>query len=146
MRSIKYLIIFISFFALLSCSDNKMKTAFINGKIYTVNQLQPIAEAVVVADNKIVFVGSNQEAEKFIDASTKVIDLNGKLMLPGFNDSHLHFTSGGYYLLGINLRKAKSKEEFVSILKNYVKQREAPASSRQEGTTPRSAEWVTGGR
>ncbi|MGB5850373.1 MAG: amidohydrolase [Ignavibacteriaceae bacterium] len=109
-----------------------MKTAFINGKIYTVDQQQPIAEAVVVADNKIVFVGSNEEAEKFIDASTKVIDLNGRLMLPGFNDSHLHFTSGGYYLLGINLRKAKSEEEFVSILKDYIKNRES--------------KWVTGGR
>ena len=143
---IRYLVLTLSIFVIISCSENKMKTAFINGKIYTVNQHQPIAEAVVVAENKITFVGSNQEAEKFIDASTKVIDLNGKLMLPGFNDSHLHFTSGGYYLLGINLRKAKSKEEFVSILKDYVKQREAPASSRQDGTTPRSGEWVTGGR
>ena len=132
MHLIKYLIIFFSIFTLISCSENKMKTAFINGKVYTVNQQQPIAEAVVVVDNKIVFVGSNQKAEKFIDASTNVIDLNGKLMLPGFNDSHLHFTSGGYYLLGINLRKAKSKEEFVSILKDYIKNREG--------------RWVTGGR
>ena len=132
MHSIKCLIVFFSIFTLISCSGNKMKTAFVNGKIYTVNQQQPIAEAVVVADNKIVFVGSNEEAEKFIDASTKVLDLNGKLMLPGFNDSHLHFTSGGYYLLGINLRKAKSKEEFVSILKDYIKNREG--------------RWITGGR
>jgi predicted amidohydrolase YtcJ len=109
-----------------------MKTAFVNGKIYTVNQQQPIAETVVVVGNAIAFVGSNQEAEKFIDASTKVIDLNGKLMMPGFNDSHLHFTSGGYYLLGINLRQAKSKEEFVSILKDYVKNWEG--------------RWITGGR
>jgi len=109
-----------------------METAYINGKIYTVNQQQPIAEAVVVADNKIMFVGSNQEAEKMIDVSTKVIDLKGKLMMPGFNDSHLHFTSGGYYLLGINLRRAKSKEEFISLLKDYVKNREG--------------RWVTGGR
>jgi len=146
MDEIKYILIFISIFALISCSESKMKTAFINGKIYTVNQQQPLAEAVVVENNKIVFVGSNEEGGKFIDASTEVIDLNGKLMLPGFNDSHLHFTSGGYYLLGINLRKAKSKEEFVSILKNYVKQRKDPASSRKDGTTPRSGEWVTGGR
>ena len=94
MHSTKYLLIFFSILTLISCSEDKMKTAFINGKIYTVNQQQPIAEAVVVVDNAITFVGSNQEAEKFIDASTKVIDLNGKLMLPGFNDSHLHFTSG----------------------------------------------------
>jgi predicted amidohydrolase YtcJ len=132
MHSIKFILTFFLFFTLLSCSENKLKTAFINGKIYTLNPQQPIAETVVVVDNKILFVGSNQEAEKFIDASTKVINLNGKLMLPGFNDSHLHFTSGGYYLLGINLRKAKSEEEFVSILKDYIKNREG--------------RWVTGGR
>jgi len=132
MHLIKYLTILISFSSLFSCSEIKMKTAFTNGKIYTVNQQQPTAEAVVVEDNKIIFVGSNDVAKKMIDASTKIIDLNGKLMLPGFNDSHLHFTSGGYYLLGINLRKAKSKEEFVSILKEYIKNREG--------------RWVTGGR
>ncbi|MCH6574723.1 MAG: amidohydrolase family protein, partial [Bacteroidetes bacterium] len=146
MHSIKYIIIFFSFFALISCSENKMKTAFINGKIFTVNQQQPIAEAVIVADNKIMFVGSNEEAEKFIDASTNVVDLNGKLMLPGFNDSHLHFTSGGNYLLGINLRIAKSKEEFVSILKDYVKIREGSSLSDDDRTSPKLGRWVTGGR
>ena len=90
-----------------------MKKAFINGKIYTVNENQPYAEAVVVEGNKIKFVGSNKEANRLIDVNTEVIDLEGKLMLPGFNDSHLHFTSGGSYLLGINLRPAQSKEEFV---------------------------------
>ena len=64
-----------------------MKTAFINGKIYTVNEKQPHVEAVVTENNKIIFVGSNEDAKKLIDVSTKVIDLDGKLMLPGFNDS-----------------------------------------------------------
>ena len=96
------------------------RKAFINGKIYTVNEKQPYAEAVVVEKNKIKFVGSTNDAIKFIDASTEVIDLEGKLMLPGFNDSHLHFTSGGNYLLGINLRPALSKEEFVEIIKDYI--------------------------
>ncbi len=146
MHSIKYIMIFISFFALISCSENKIKTAFINGKIYTVDQQQPLAEAVVVVNNKIAFVGSNKETEKFIDASTKVIDLNGKLMLPGFNDSHLHFTSGGYFLLGINLRKAKSKEEFISILKDYIIQREGLSSPGTNRTSPELGRWVTGGR
>ena len=109
-----------------------MKTAFVNGKVYTVNEEQPYAEAVLVDGNKIAFVGSNDDVKKLTDDNTTVIDLNGKLMLPGFIDSHLHFTSGGYYLLGINLRPAKSKEEFVQILKKYVEGREG--------------RWVTGGR
>lgn len=111
------------------------QTAFINGKIYTVNENQPYAEAVVVEKNKIKFVGTTKEARKFIDSSTEVIDLEGKLMLPGFNDSHLHFTSGGSYLLGINLRPALSKEEFTQLIEEYIISRSLPVSS-----------WITGGR
>ena len=110
----------------------QMKTAFINGKVFTVNDNQPYAEAVVVEDGLIKFVGSTNKANKYIDYQTEVIDLQGKLMLPGFIDSHLHFTSGGYYLLGINLRPALSKEELVYILKDYVKGKEG--------------RWITGGR
>jgi len=112
-----------------------MKKAFINGKIYTVNEKQPYSEAVVIERNKIKFVGSTSEARKYIDSQTEVIDLEGKLMLPGFNDSHLHFTSGGNYLLGINLRPALSREEFVEIIKNYINERSLPVNT-----------WVTGGR
>lgn len=112
-----------------------MTKAFINGKIYTVNESQPYAEAVIVEANKIIFVGTTREARKQIDASTEVIDLAGKLMLPGFNDSHLHFTSGGQYLLGINLRPALSKEEFVEIIQSYILKRSLPVST-----------WITGGR
>ncbi|MCG6959949.1 amidohydrolase [bacterium BMS3Abin03] len=128
------------FFLLLiiSCTSPKMKTAFINGKIYTVNENQPYAEAIITEGNKIAFVGSNEEVKKFIDESTKVIDLNGKLMLPGFNDSHLHFISGGNYLLGINLRPAHSKEEFVQIIKEYVKDRKDSSKNINK--------WITGGR
>jgi len=112
-----------------------MKKAFMNGKIYTVNVKQPYAEAVVIEKNKIKFVGSTSEARKSIDSQTEVIDLEGKLMLPGFNDSHLHFTSGGNYLLGINLRPALSRKEFVEIIKNYINERSLPVNT-----------WVTGGR
>jgi predicted amidohydrolase YtcJ len=111
------------------------QTAFINGKIYTVNENQPYAEAVIVEGNKIKFVGTTQEARKFIDANTEVIDLQGKLLLPGFNDSHLHFTSGGHYLLGINLRPALSNEEFAEMIQSYILKRSLPLSA-----------WITGGR
>lgn len=113
----------------------RMTKAFINGKIFTVNEIQPYAEAVIVEGNKIKFVGSTSDARKFIDAQTEVIDLEGKLLLPGFNDSHLHFTSGGSYLLGINLRPALSKEEFVEIIQSYILKRSLPVSA-----------WITGGR
>ncbi|MCW8809927.1 MAG: amidohydrolase [Ignavibacteriaceae bacterium] len=112
-----------------------MSKAFINGKIYTVNEKQPYAEAVVIEGNKIIFAGSESGAQKFIKPNTEVIDLEGKLMLPGFNDSHLHFISGGNYLLGINLRPALSKEKFVKIIEDYINNRRLPDSV-----------WITGGR
>jgi len=136
----KTLIISVLFFllALINCTSPEMKTVFINGKIYTVNEKQPFAEAVIIEGSKIVFVGSNEEAKKLIDESTKIIDLGGKLMLPGFNDSHLHFISGGNYLLGINLRPAHSKAEFVQIIKDYVKDRKDSSKNVNR--------WITGGR
>lgn len=116
----KYLILLIlSIINLTTLTAQTMKTAFINGKIYTVNENQPIAQAVVVDANKIIFVGSNDDAKSLIDLSTNVIDLNGKLMLPGFIDNHVHFITGGFYLLGIDLRPANSTTEFKQILKNY---------------------------
>ncbi len=126
------IIFFLLIFTLItSLGAQTMKTAFINGKIYTVNEKQPLAEAVITNGNKIIFVGSNIEAKKLIDKSTKVIDLKGKLMLPGFIDNHVHFINGGFYLLGIDLRPAKSTSEFKQILKSYAE--ESPGK------------WITGG-
>lgn len=124
-------IILTSFFILLTIQAQTMKTAFVNGKIYTVNELQPYAECVIIEGNKIVFVGSDAEAKNIIDDKTIIVDLNGKLMLPGFNDNHVHFISGGFYLLGIDLRPANSTSEFKKILKDYSEKF--------------PAKWITGG-
>src|SRR5574338_1014818 len=102
-----------------SLSAQNMKTAFINGNVYTVNEKQPMAQSVVIEGNKIIFVGSTEDSKKFIDPDTKVTDLGGKLMLPGFIDNHVHFISGGFYLLGIDLRPANSTIEFRNILRDY---------------------------
>ncbi len=118
MKLLKFISFTILFITTLTAQT--MKTAFINGKIYTVNEKQPIAQSVIVQGNKIVFVGANDEAKKLIDASTNVIDLKGKLMLPGFIDNHVHFISGGAYLLGIDLRPANSTQEFRKILMDYI--------------------------
>jgi predicted amidohydrolase YtcJ len=107
------------------------KKAFINGVIFTVNSKQPLAEAVLTAGGKIIFVGSTAEVMKMTDNNTEVTDLGGKLLLPGFIDNHTHFSDGGFYLLGIDLRNAKSTAEFKKILKDY-----------DRNNKPR---WITGG-
>jgi predicted amidohydrolase YtcJ len=103
-----------------------------NGRVFTVEKSMPWAEAVAVRDGKIIAVGADTDVKKLIDKNTQTIDLQGKLLLPGFNDAHLHFANGGLYLLGIDLRPARDEKEFVSILKDYI--RKLPAG-----------EWVTGG-
>ena len=107
--------VFLSLLILSTIEAQTMKTAFINGKIYTVNEKQPLAQSVIVEGKKILFVGSDIDAKRFMDTNTKVIDLNGKLMLPGFIDNHVHFIGGGFYLLGIDLRPANSTTEFKKI-------------------------------
>lgn len=61
-----------------------------NGKVYTVNDQQEWAEAVAVKGNKIIFVGSNDEVQNYVDTSTILTDLSGKMMMPGFHDVHMH--------------------------------------------------------
>lgn len=104
---------------------------FKNGKVVTIDSLLPQAQAVAVSGNKIVFVGRNAQAEKWIGPKTEVIDLNGKLVLPGFNDSHCHLVSGGFSLLRVNLVGAKTLKEIQD------KVREAAAKA------PKGA-WVQG--
>jgi predicted amidohydrolase YtcJ len=103
-----------------------------NGRVFTVENSLPWAEAIAVRDGKFIAVGADSEIKKLIGSNTQVIDLRGKLVLPGFNDAHLHFASGGLYLLGIDLRPARNEKEFVSIIKEYIKK------------LP-NGEWVTGG-
>lgn len=116
------LFLFITFIFCTMIFSQPNKTLFINGKIFTVNTAQPFADAVVVEGNKIVFVGSTQDAMSRVDDRDEIVDLKGKLMLPGFIDNHVHFSGGGNYLLGLDLRPAKSIEEFRNILKDYVAQ------------------------
>ncbi len=125
--TISFIILFV-----MAVNAQYQRTAFINGKIYTVNEKQPLAQSVVTEGNKILFVGSDKEVKKYISADTKIIDLKGKLMLPGFIDSHTHFISGGFYLTGLDLNPAKSRAEFIQILKNYIK-------NKNDGR------WITGG-
>lgn len=109
----------------------KYKTAFINGKIYTVNQAREWAEAVVTINNKILFVGSNDGAKEFIDKHTEIIDLENRLMLPGFIDGHAHIVMGGEYLLSVDLQPVKSIDEFKKVLKEYI--------------SVHKGEWIFGG-
>lgn len=91
-----------------------------NGVIYTVDAARRWAEAVAVRDGRIVFVGSNKDAKSFTGARTRVIDLQGKLVLPGFHDSHVHPISGGIELGECNLNDATNEAEVEEIIRRYA--------------------------
>ena len=91
-----------------------------NAKIWTVNPNQPEAEALAVQNGKLLAVGSTAEMEKWISSSTRVVDANGRRVVPGFTDAHTHFLTGGQSLITIDLRDCKNEKEFLARLKAYA--------------------------
>jgi predicted amidohydrolase YtcJ len=118
----------------LSC-QNKTNTAemiITNAKIWTGNEKQPVAQAMAVAGDTIMAVGSNREVMKLKGSNTVVSDLNGKFVTPGFIDSHVHFLQGGLNLTSVQLRGAATPEEFIKRIADY-------AATLKPGT------WILGG-
>lgn len=103
-----------------------------NANIYTVDKAQPTAQAVAILQDRIVSVGSDRDVQQWRGPSTKVIDAGGKLLLPGFDDAHVHFVSGGSQLDAVSLNDATSPQEFTRRI------------AAQVGKTPKGA-WVLGG-
>jgi len=98
----------------------KADLVILNAKVRTMDRAKPSAEAVAVAGSKIVAVGTNAEIRAVAGTNTKTIDAKGKLVIPGFNDSHVHFLEGGFQLSAVDLRDAKSPEEFVRRIKDFA--------------------------
>lgn len=90
---------------------------FTNGNVRTIDKGNPRAEAVAILQSKILAVGTNSGLRQYIGKSTRVIDLKGKLLLPGFIDNHTHFSSGGFQLQNVDLRNARSEQEFALMIR-----------------------------
>lgn len=93
---------------------------FTNGKVYTMNEAQPQAEAVAVKGDKIIYVGDAAGAKKFVGKDTKTIDTTGKTVMPGFVDMHDHIISSGWTSKGVQLFDGKNKEEYIAMIKKYA--------------------------
>ena len=104
-----------------------------NATVYTVDKHHPKAEAVAVIGDRIVAVGSRADIGLWRGLQTKVIDAGGKLLLPGFNDAHVHFIQGGAQLEQVQLTDAATPEEFAKRIAAQAKK------------TPKG-EWILGGR
>src|SRR4051812_22209538 len=114
-----YLILLLSLF---SCTEKKTTADLIirGGKIYTANDTQPEVEAVAVKNGKIIYAGSEKEAEQFKNDQTQIIDLQGRTMTPGFIEGHGHLLGLGFQELTLNLADTKSYEEVVDRVKAAV--------------------------
>jgi predicted amidohydrolase YtcJ len=92
----------------------------IHAKIYTVNARQPWAQALAIRDGKILAVGTDGDITQYRGPSTKVIDGNGRLVLPGFTDCHVHFMDGSFSLQQVNVEDAKNLEQVQGQIKIYA--------------------------
>jgi hypothetical protein len=88
--------------SLAAPADNTAETVYVNGNIYTVEARQPKAQALAVVGQELVYVGSDKGAKKYVGAQTKVVDLQGKTVLPGLIEGHMHYTREGAMLLQVN--------------------------------------------
>jgi predicted amidohydrolase YtcJ len=121
---------------MIATAQNESKPAadlIVRGaKIWTVDKATPTARAVAVLGERIVAVGSDADVDAWRGPKTRVVDAGGKLLLPGFDDAHVHFVSGGAQLDSVQLTNATSAEEFARRIGERAK------------ITPKG-EWILGG-
>lgn len=104
-----------------------------NANVHTIDSKRPTARSIAVLGDRIIAVGSDADTKGFIGPRTKVIDAKGRLVVPGFNDAHVHFMETGYQLAAVDLRDAKTPQEFVERIRAF-------AAKIPKGR------WITGGQ
>lgn len=110
-----------------------MDLILFNGNIITMDKENAKVNAVAIKDRKIYKVGNDNEILKLKTKGTKLIDLDEKTVLPGFNDSHVHLLNYGYSLIKVDCSQAKSIEEIIKLGKEFIKKNK-----------PKPGEWVLG--
>jgi predicted amidohydrolase YtcJ len=103
-----------------------------NGAIYTVDGARSWAEAVAIRGGRIVFVGTNEGVDAHVGPETRTVDLEGRMVVPGFQDVHVHPISGGIEARSCDLNGVTTVEEYVATIKKYA---DAHPDER----------WITGG-
>jgi predicted amidohydrolase YtcJ len=103
-----------------------------NASVRTMDPQRPRAEALAISGNRIVAVGDSGPISALAGANSRVIDARGRLVLPGFNDAHVHFLSRGFQFSNVDLRAAATQEEFAARIRRHA------------ATLPRGR-WITGG-
>lgn len=119
-------------FPMQSNAQSQATLILVHGKVWTENPKQPEVEAVAVRGNRIVALGDCATILKFAGPNTKVIELRGRRVVPGFNDAHVHFYMGGDGLTSVQLHDASSPQELRKIMADFAR------------TAPKG-EWILNG-
>lgn len=117
--------------SLPSQASGSVTLAIVNARVWTGDRTTPWAEAIAVSGEHIAAVGSNDDVRRRA-AGVTPIDAGGRLVVPGFIDTHVHFVDGGFRLASVQLRDAKTREEFVSRIQAFA-------------ATQPAGSWITGG-
>src|SRR5688572_5793654 len=112
--------------------SSPVSLAVVNARVWTGDERRPWADAVAVSGERIAAVGSSAEIRKLATAETRIVDAGGGMVVPGFIDTHVHFVDGGRRLASVQLRDARTPEEFTARIKAFV-------ADRPRGT------WIVGG-
>ncbi|HEX3471518.1 MAG TPA: amidohydrolase family protein, partial [Silvibacterium sp.] len=104
-----------------SASATEASLILVNAKLWTENPAQPTAQAVALDGSRILAVGDNAAIRKLAGPDTRIIDLGGRLLLPGFNDAHVHFLIGGGSLITVHLGTANSQAEFKERIAQFAR-------------------------
>jgi predicted amidohydrolase YtcJ len=105
----------------ISCAKHPVADQVVFGKTWTGDESKPWAEAFAIVGDSIVAVGTLEEIEKWVGPNTKKIETaESNLIVPGFIDCHTHFMEGGFALSSVQLRDAKTPQEFINRIKAFV--------------------------
>ncbi|HEV8564617.1 MAG TPA: amidohydrolase [Actinomycetota bacterium] len=94
--------------------------AFVNGAVYTVDAGRSRARAVAVKGGRVMHVGQDDDVRELIGPATEVLDLEGRMLLPGFQDAHVHPVSGGLDMLRCDLHALATAEEYLMAIRSYA--------------------------
>ena len=123
MKSIKPIAVTTALFVFGAAADawaGKGDTHYSNAFVYTVNEEQPLAQSVEVEGDTIIYVGDAEGANSFVGPETKTVDLEGRLMLPGFTDTHIHLFIGAALGSGLAASMSDSLDEAAQIVKDFA--------------------------
>ncbi len=121
MRLLAAILISLLFGCPVAAQGGATDLVIINADVRTLDSETPKAQALAVRRNRVIFVGSDAEARKLIGEGTRLIDAGGKLVMPGFNDSHVHFMAIGNKFSSLNARELQRPEELYEQLRFYVR-------------------------